>query len=193
LRSQLLRITGLLGCITREWQRGTKSAKAEESQEEKEEGQAMRRGEKSDTAELKVTFEVLAGRQGGRRIFAIKDEAEEIARQTKLAHMVERIAAYDRGYEGNRRRCPQCGQWQKYKGERARELVFDCGLVTVQRAYYVCPACGETRCLLDEKLGLVEGKEQGRLREKLAVLAVLTPYIKPRKCVRRCWGVSAMP
>ena len=129
----------------------------------------MKRREKADTQGLKVTFEVVVGRRGGWGIFAIEDSAEEIARRTKLAHIAERIAAYARGYEGNRRRCPQCGQWQQYKGERAREVVFDCGTVRVERAYYVCPACGATSYPLDEQLGFVEGKEQGRLREKLAL------------------------
>jgi hypothetical protein len=143
----------------------------------------MKRRAKADTKELKVTFEAVVGRQGGRGIFAIEDAAEEIARRTKLAHIAERIVSYDRGYAGNRRRCPQCGQWQQYKGERTREVVFDCGTVTVERAYYVCPGCGATSCPLDEQLGLVEGKEQGRLREKLALLAVVVPYHQaPQVC-----------
>jgi hypothetical protein len=143
----------------------------------------MKRHEKADPAELKVTFEAITGRQGGKGIFGIEDAAEESARRTKLAHMAERIAAYDRGYEGGRRRCPRCGQWQKYKGDRTRELVFDCGTLRVQRAYYLCPGCGESTYPLDEKLGLVEGQEQGRLREKLALLAVLTPYHQaPQVC-----------
>jgi len=143
----------------------------------------MKRRAKVDTKELKVAFEVVAGRQGGRGIFAIEDAAEEIARRTKLAHIAEQIASYDRGYAGNRRRCPRCGRWQPYKGERTREVAFDCGTVTVVRAYYVCPACGTTSCPLDEQLGLVEGKEQGRLREKLALLAVVVPYHQaPQVC-----------
>ena len=119
----------------------------------------MGRREKSGVAELKVTFEAIAGRQGDKGIFGIEDAAEEVARRTKLAQMAEQIAAYDRGYEGGRRRCPRCGQWQKYKGEVSRELVFECGTLTVQRAYYVCLACGQTSYPLDEQLGLVEGKE----------------------------------
>ena len=142
----------------------------------------MGQRERPSREELKVTFEAVAGRQGG-GIFAIEDAAEEMARRTKLAHIAEQIARYDRGYAGNRRRCPQCGQWQQYKGERAREVVFDCGTVTVERAYYVCPGCGRTSCPLDEQLGLVEGKEQGRLREKLALLAVVVPYHQaPQVC-----------
>jgi uncharacterized protein UPF0236 len=143
----------------------------------------MKRQAKADTKELKVAFEVLAERQGGRGIFAIEDAAEEVARRTKLAIIAERIASYDRGHVGNRRRCPQCGQWQQYKGERTRDVVFDCGTVTVVRAYYVCPQCGRTSYPLDEQLGLVEGPEQGRLREKLALLAVVVPYHQaPQVC-----------
>ena len=143
----------------------------------------MGRGKKGLPEGVKVTVAALVGRQGGKGIFGIEDAAEEVARRTKLAEMAQQIAAYDRGYEGGRRRCPRCGQWQKYKGETSRELVFECGTLTVHRAYYVCLACGQTSYPLDEKLGLVEGKEQGRLREKLALLAVLTPYHQaPQVC-----------
>ncbi len=136
----------------------------------------MGRQEKPGTEELKVAFEAIIGRQGSQGLFGIEDAADEVARQAKLRYMAERITAYDRGYEGGRRRCPRCGQWQKYKGEIVREVEVDCGTLALQRAYYVCAACGQTSYPLDEKLGLVEGKEQGRLREKLALLAVLTPY-----------------
>src|SRR5262245_56868620 len=143
----------------------------------------MGRQEKVGAEGLKVTFEAIIGRQGSKGIFGIEDEADEVARQAKLRRMAERIAEYGRGYEGGRRRCPRCGRWQKYKGEMAREIAVDCGTLTDQRAYYVCPACGQTSYPLDEKLGLVEGKEQGRLREKLALLAVLTPYHQaPQVC-----------
>jgi hypothetical protein len=143
----------------------------------------MGRGKKALPEGGKVTFEAIVGRQGGKGIFGIEEAAEEAARRTKLAEMAERIAAYDRGYEGGRRRCPRWGQWQKSKGETARELVFEGGILTVHRAYYVCLACGQTSYPLDEKLGLVEGKEQGRRREKLALLAVLTPYHQaPQVC-----------
>jgi hypothetical protein len=143
----------------------------------------MGRGKKALPAGLTVTFEAITGRARGRGICGIEDEGEAVARQAKLQRMAERIAEYDRGYEGGRRRCPRCGQWQKYKGEASRELVFDCGTLTVQRAYYVCLACRETGYPLDEKLELGEEQEQGRLREKLALLAVLVPYHQaPQVC-----------
>lgn len=58
----------------------------------------------------------------------------------------------------------------------SRELVFACGTLTVQRAYYWCARCRETSYPLDEQVGLGEKQEQGRLREKLALVAVLVPY-----------------
>ena len=143
----------------------------------------MNRTKRGKGTELKVAFAAIVGRQGGKGIFGIEDAAEEGGRQAKLAAMAEQIAAYDRGYEGGRRKCPRCGQWQKYKGDTAREVVFDCGTLTMGRAYYVCGGCGQSSSPLDEKLGLVEGKEQGRLREKLTLLAVLSPYHQaPQVC-----------
>jgi hypothetical protein len=143
----------------------------------------MKRKEKMVVAEGKVAFETLAGQQGGEGIFGIEDEADELARQTKLRRMAERIGGYERGYEGKQRRCPRCGQVQRYKGDVSRDVVVDGGTLTIQRAYYYCSACGQTSYPLDEKLGLGEEQEQGRLREKLALVAVLVPYHQaPQVC-----------
>jgi len=132
---------------------------------------------------VKVMFEAVTGRPHGRGIFGIEDEGDEVARQAKLQRMAERIAAYDRGYAGNRRRCPHCGYWQQYKGDASREISVEGGTLTVRRAYYVCLRCHATSYPLDEQLGLGEEQEQGRLREKLALIAVLVPYHQaPQVC-----------
>ena len=136
----------------------------------------MGRGKQLRGKKPSVTFEPSPSTEGATGLFGLEDGAEEVARHAKLQHLAERIAVYDRGYEGNRRRCPRCGEWQKYKGESTRQIEVDGGRLTLQRAYYVCPACGQTSYPLDEQLGLVEGKEQGRLREKLALVGVLSPY-----------------
>ena len=94
----------------------------------------MGRGEKTLPEELKVTVAATLKRQGGRGICGIEDEADEVARQRKLRRRAERITAYDRGYEGGRRRCPRCGQWQQYKGEEARAVEVEGGTLRVQRA-----------------------------------------------------------
>lgn len=143
----------------------------------------MRRKEKTVLEGGKVAFEAIVGRQGGQGLFGLEDKADEVARQAKLRSLAEQIAVYDRGYEGGQRPCPRCGQVQRYKGEASRELVLDCGTLTVQRAYYICSGCGQTTYPLDERLGLAEGQEQGRLREKLALVAVLVPYHQaPQVC-----------
>ncbi len=143
----------------------------------------MQRREKIKGKGEKVVFTAIEGRRGGRGIFGLEEKADERARQAKLQCLAEEITAYDRGYEGPHRRCPRCGQAQRYKGDIARALVFDCGTLTVQRAYYICPACGQTSYPLDEQLGLGEEQEQGSLREKLALVAVLTPYHRaPQIC-----------
>lgn len=143
----------------------------------------MAQGKKALPEGVTVAFEAMTGRTRGRGICGIEEEGEEVARQAKLQRMAERIAAYDRGYAGNRRRCPQCGQWQKYKGDARRELLVEGGRLTLVRAYYVCPSCQTTSYPLDEELGLGEEQEQGRLREKLALVAVLVPYHQaPQVC-----------
>lgn len=143
----------------------------------------MRRREKTVVGGGKVAFEAIEGRRGGTGIFGLEEKADALARQAKLQSLAEEIAAYGRGYEGAHRRCPRCGQEQRYKGDVTRALVFDCGTLTVRRAYYICPACQQTSYPLDEKLGLAEEQEQGSLREKLALVAVLTPYHQaPQVC-----------
>lgn len=104
----------------------------------------MARGKKVLPEGVKVTFEAMTGRSRGRGLFGIEDEGDEVARQAKLQRRAERITAYNRGYEGNRRRCRQCGQWQKYKGDASREIMVEGGTLTLVRAYYVCPRCQAT-------------------------------------------------
>jgi hypothetical protein len=96
----------------------------------------MKRREKTVVEEGKVAFATLARREGGEGLFGIEDEADEVARQTKLRRIAERIVAYDRGYEGKQGRCPRCGQVQRYKGDVSRDGVVDGGTLPVQRAYY---------------------------------------------------------
>src|SRR4029078_12206626 len=94
---------------------------------------------------VKVMFEAVTGRPRGRGIFGIEDEGDEVARPAKLQRMTERIAGYDHGYEGNLRRCPQCGQWQQYKGDASREISVEGGTLTVPRGYYSASTRDTTR------------------------------------------------
>lgn len=91
-----------------------------------------------------MIFEAVTGRSRGRGIGGSEDEGDEVARQAKWQRMAERSGEYERGYEGNRRRCPQGGQGQQDKGDASREVVVEGGTLTVRRASYVCPHCHST-------------------------------------------------
>lgn len=121
----------------------------------------MVRRKKELPAGVKVAFEAITGRPRGRGIFGIEEEGDEVARQAKLQRMAERIAEYERGYGGNRRRCPQWERWPQYKGEASREGEGEGGRLTVVRAYYVCPRCPTASYPLAEQLGLGPEREQG--------------------------------
>jgi hypothetical protein len=113
----------------------------------------------------------------GSGVFGIESRAGEQARTLERTMIEKDILALDRGYEGNTRRCPRCGkEKQRYKGDSERCVEFECGEIHFLRSYYICCECGEKSYPLDEKLGLVPGREQGRLRKKLSMLAVIGPY-----------------
>jgi hypothetical protein len=133
--------------------------------------------------ELKAAFDAIDRRRNFGGIFGIESAAAEEARQLKLDRIREGIEQHDRGYEGGYRKCPVCGGKQKYKGDVLKELEFDCGELSVKRSYYYCSKCNTSSYPLDDKLGIVEGKEQGSLRERLCMLAIISPYNKaPQVC-----------
>ncbi len=126
--------------------------------------------ERSDLCEIVEIFRSHFSEEESRGLFGLEDEVDYEARKFKLERLQEKIVSLDRGYEGTVRACPRCTRKsQYYKGDCARRIRLDCGAVSVKRAYYVCGACKESSYPLDERLGLVKGQEQGRLREKLAL------------------------
>ena len=124
----------------------------------------------SGLCEIVEIFRSQFAEEESRGLFGLEDEVDYEARKFKLERLQEKIASLDRGYEGPVRACPRCtGKSQSYKGDCARRIRLDCGTLSVKRAYYVCGTCQESSYPLDERLGLVKGQEQGRLREKLAL------------------------
>ena len=112
--------------------------------------------------ELVSIVEIYTDRFGGESqgIFGIEDEAEIVARKAKLDVIKRKLEAYDRGYEGSVRTCPGCGrETQRYKGDGRRRLQFDCGVLEIQRAYYVCSHCKTANYPLDDTLGLTPALE----------------------------------
>ena len=118
-----------------------------------------------------------------RGLFAIEARASRASREMEVGLIRKEIEALNRGYEGAVRECPNCKKKQRFGGNRERVVRFECGEFKIQRAYYSCCHCGTSSVPLDEKLGIVEGREQGKLREKLSLIAVLSPYHQsPQVC-----------
>ena len=76
----------------------------------------MKRRTTGATKELKVAFEAVAGRQGGRGIFAIEDAAEEVARRTKLAISAEPLRATSAAMPGTGVAVRSVGSGNSIKG-----------------------------------------------------------------------------
>ena len=123
-----------------------------------------------------------------RGLFGIEYRADLRANELKAELIQEEIQEYNRGYEGSVRRCPKCGKSQKYRGDRSKTVKFECGEFKIQRAYYYCEYCNTSSVPLDSKLGIVEGKEQGKLREKLCLIGVLVPYHQGPEACRTLLG-----
>lgn len=124
-------------------------------------------------------------------VFSIEDRARERATALERELIEEEIAQHDRGFEGNTRKCPKCGRTsQQYKGDYPRTVEFRCGEVTINRAYYVCTHCKHSSYPLDEKLGLVPGREQGNLREIVTLLAIVIPYNQAPQVCRSILGAE---
>ena len=137
-----------------------------------------------DLCELVRIFESHFADEGKKRgLFGIEARAGRAGREVEVQSIREELLKLDRGYEGAVRTCPKCGKKQRYGGDRERVVTFECGEFKVQRAYYSCNHCGTSSVPLDEKLGIVEGREQGKLREKLSMIGVLTSYHQsPQVC-----------
>jgi hypothetical protein len=58
-------------------------------------------------------------------------------------------------HAGASQRCA-CGQEARYAGRRRKDVETVLGGLSLQRAYYHCPACGSGFCPRDETLGLTE-------------------------------------
>lgn len=138
-------------------------------------------------------FIKLAQEQKQHGIFGLDDLTEGEARAFKLKRLAEEIQKYDRGWEGNSRKCPKCGKQQIYKGDAPRKLRVSGGTIEIDRAYYVCKGCQHSSFPLDEKLSLAEEIEQGRLREKISILGALVSYHQIPEVSRILLGFEIAP
>jgi hypothetical protein len=107
------------------------------------------------------------------------EEAEGTVRDGMLAVgarlLAAGVAARGTGKTGARRACP-CGAEATFEGYRAKAVQTVVGWITIRRAYYACPTCGQGHCPLDATLGLARDSLSPAVRRLAGRLGALLPF-----------------
>jgi hypothetical protein len=107
------------------------------------------------------------------------EEAEGTVRDGMLAVgarlLAAGVAARGTGKTGARRACP-CGAEATFEGYRAKAVQTVVGWITIRRAYYACPTCGQGHCPLDATLGLARDSLSPGGRRLAGQLGALLPF-----------------
>jgi uncharacterized protein UPF0236 len=83
-----------------------------------------------------------------------------------------------------------CGGQAAYQRQRAAQVTTVLGPVTYRRAYYVCAACHQGWCPLDQQLGWCAGSSSRGLQARMALLAAQMPFAQVADLLRRLCGVT---
>ena len=107
------------------------------------------------------------------------ESAEGVVREQMLAmgaRLLEAgLAARGTGKAGAHRPCP-CGGIATCEGYRTKQVQTVVGWLTVRRAYYVCPTCGQGQCPLDRALGLTRDALSPGVRRLACRFGALLPF-----------------
>lgn len=76
--------------------------------------------------------------------------------------------------------CPHCGGQAKYERKRRGKLLTVFGVVWYWRAYYLCGACQQGHCPLDERLGLRPNAMSAEVERLAGKTGVQMPFGKGR-------------
>ncbi|MEA3402266.1 MAG: ISKra4 family transposase [Armatimonadota bacterium] len=88
------------------------------------------------------------------------------------------------------RRCPGCGQMQRFEGYREKTLVTLLGPVQYRRAYYRCPNCGDSHYQGDEAVGLDQGSYSLPAQEAVSLVCCELPFEAARQILGRLTAVD---
>jgi hypothetical protein len=96
----------------------------------------------------------------------------------------ERIARYPALAVG----C-ECGAEARYVCRRRGQTKTQVGTIRLKRPYYLCAACGQGRCPVDEELGFCAGGISAGLDAVLAYVGALLPFEEASELIERLLGV----
>ncbi|GAC1538152.1 MAG: hypothetical protein NVS2B7_08920 [Herpetosiphon sp.] len=88
--------------------------------------------------------------------------------------------------------CP-CGHVASFQRLRSAQATTLLGVITLQRPYYLCPACHHGFAPLDDQLGFCPGGVSAGLRELLALLGAQSVFADAVPLVERLSLVSVAP
>lgn len=103
------------------------------------------------TAEIAAEVQALIG--SGSEFEALERGVRAQALQLAAQELEQRLNHDHADYAGAELPCA-CGRRARYAGRRAKGFQTVLGLVTLERAYYHCAACGQGFCPRDRALGL---------------------------------------
>jgi hypothetical protein len=86
------------------------------------------------------------------------------------------LALQENVYPAETSPCPHCGRPASYQFKRSAILLTLLGQVEYSRAYYLCPACQQGHCPLDQKLGLRPGQISAELESLTGMTGAQLPF-----------------
>ena len=125
----------------------------------------------------------------GSTLAEIEGITEEIGRE--ITRKIEEDATKQEGcgYRGTAATCA-CGRAARYVRLAEKHWLTLHGLLVIPRAYYHCSQCRKGFAPLDEALGLDRGATSLRVRDKIARLGAMVPFLRGAHELEALCGVS---
>ena len=98
------------------------------------------------------------------------------------------LAARGTGKTGVGQACT-CGGTAGFEGYRTKAVQTVVGWITLRRAYYWCPACGQGACPLDPALGLGRASHSPGVRRATGHLGALLPFAQATATLAALAGI----
>lgn len=106
------------------------------------------------------------------------------------AHLLEQsLAGRGTGKDGAHRPCA-CGGQADFEGYRPKDVQTLLGWITVRRAYYHCPQCGQSQIPLDDALGLARDQQSLGVRRLATRLGALLPFGQAATTLAETAGIT---
>jgi hypothetical protein len=87
----------------------------------------------------------------------------------------------------------ECGHAMAPHDQRTKQVLTVLGIITIQRPYYVCSACGKSQIPRDQELDILGTKFSPGLRRMMAVVGSETSFEKGSEQLEVLAGIEVLP